>query len=52
MWQETIAHYYPGTAWIAVRSKTFEALQRAKLDRGLATLDACIADLLESGDGG
>jgi hypothetical protein len=47
VWRETIAHYYPGTAWIAVRSQTFEALQRAKLERGLATLDACVADLLE-----
>ena len=43
VWQETIAHYYPGTAWIAVRSQTFEALQREKLERGLATLDACIS---------
>ena len=28
VWHETIEHYYPGTAWIAVRSQTFEALQR------------------------
>jgi hypothetical protein len=46
-WQQTIAHYYPGTAWIAVRAQTFEALQRAKLERGLATLDACIGALLQ-----
>jgi hypothetical protein len=51
VWQETIAHYYPGTTWIAVRSQTFEALQKEKLERGAATLDACIADLLQgSGD--
>ena len=49
VWRDTIDHYNPGTAWIAVRSQTFDALQRAKLDRGLATLDACIADLLEDG---
>jgi Family of unknown function (DUF6084) len=47
VWRETIAHYYPGTAWIAIRSQTFEALQKQKLERGLATLDACIADLVE-----
>jgi hypothetical protein len=47
VWQETIAHYYPGTAWIAVRTQTFEALQREKLERGLATLDACIGEMLE-----
>ncbi len=47
VWQETIGHYYPGTAWVAVRSETFEALQREKLARGLATLDACLNALLE-----
>ena len=46
VWQETIAHYYPGTAWIAVRTDTFEALQREKVARGLATLDACVGELL------
>ena len=49
VWRETIEHYYPGTAWISVREQTFEALQKEKLERGLATLDACIADLLEDG---
>jgi hypothetical protein len=46
VWQETIEHYYPGTAWVAVRADTFESLQREKLARGLATLDACIGELL------
>jgi hypothetical protein len=46
VWQETIAHYYPGTAWIAVGSRTFEALQREKRRRGLATLDDCVSALL------
>jgi hypothetical protein len=49
VWRETIEHYYPGTAWIAVGSRTFEALQNEKLERGLATLDACIADMLDDG---
>ncbi len=47
VWHETIAHYYPGTTWIAVRTGTFEALQREKLARGLATLDACVEALLD-----
>jgi uncharacterized protein DUF6084 len=47
VWRETIEHYYPGTAWIAVRADTFEALQREKLARGLATLDACVTALLK-----
>jgi hypothetical protein len=46
VWQETITHYYPGTAWVAVRADTLEALQREKLERGLATLDACVSALL------
>ena len=47
VWQDTVAHYYPGTAWVAVRADTFEALQREKLARGLATLDACLGELLK-----
>jgi len=47
VWQETIAHYYPSTTWIAVRSQTFDALQREKRARGLATLDACVSALLK-----
>jgi uncharacterized protein DUF6084 len=47
VWHETIAHYYPGTAWIAVRAQTIEALQREKLERGLATLDECVSALMQ-----
>jgi hypothetical protein len=52
VWRDTIEHYYPGTAWVALQARTFQALQRRKLDRGLATLDACIAELLEAPDNG
>jgi Family of unknown function (DUF6084) len=52
VWRETIEHYYPGTAWVALQARTLEALQRHKLDRGLATLDACITELLEAGRDG
>jgi hypothetical protein len=48
VWQDTIAHHYPGTAWIVVRSATFEVLQKEKLERGLATLDACIDALIRA----
>jgi hypothetical protein len=47
VWQETIEHYYPGTAWVGLRAPTLQALQRAKLDRGLATLDDTLAALLQ-----
>jgi hypothetical protein len=46
VWRQTIERYYPGTAWLSVREATFEALQRAKLRRGLPTLEACIEALL------
>ncbi|MGZ4167378.1 MAG: DUF6084 family protein [Solirubrobacteraceae bacterium] len=46
VWRETIEHYYPGTAWVGLRAETLEGLQRAKLERGLATLDATVAALL------
>ena len=52
VWKETIEHYYPNTGWVGLRSETLEALQRLKVDRGLATFDACVAELLsEAGDG-
>ena len=47
VWRDTVEHYYPNTNWVAVRSQTLEALQRQKLARGLATLDACVQELLE-----
>ncbi|HEY1566593.1 MAG TPA: DUF6084 family protein [Solirubrobacteraceae bacterium] len=50
VWRETIEHYYPGTAWLGLRSETLQSLQRAKLERGLATLDDTVAALL--GEGG
>jgi Family of unknown function (DUF6084) len=46
VWKQTIEHYYPNTSWLALRSQTVAALQRAKLERGLATLDACVEELL------
>jgi hypothetical protein len=52
VWRETIAHYYPGTAWVGLRAETLHALQRAKLDRGLATLDDTVNALLMQGTDG
>jgi hypothetical protein len=46
VWKETIEHYYPNTGWVALRSGTLAALQREKLTRGLATIDACVEQLL------
>jgi hypothetical protein len=52
VWRETIEHYYPNTAWVALRSETLEQLRRAKVDRGLATLDDCVRALIERDRGG
>jgi hypothetical protein len=49
VWRETIEHYYPGTAWVALRAQTLEALQREKRERGFATLDECVTGLLQDG---
>lgn len=46
VWRETIEHYYPGRAWIAVESSTYQSLQHEKLERGLPTLDACVRALI------
>jgi hypothetical protein len=52
VWRETIEHYYPGTAWLALNTATVDALARRKLSRGLPSFDACISELLdETGDG-
>jgi hypothetical protein len=47
VWQETVNHYYPNTGWVALRTETLRELQRAKLDRGLATLDATVSALID-----
>ncbi len=52
VWRETIEHYYPGTAWVGLRAQTFAALQRAKLTRGLATLDDAVSALLDEAHDG
>jgi hypothetical protein len=46
-WRDTIGHYYPNTGWVGLRAETLEALQRLKVERGLATFDACVVELLD-----
>ena len=46
-WRELIERYYPATAWAVLRTDTLERLQREKARRGLPTVDACVAELLE-----
>ena len=47
VWRDAIDHYFPHARWITLHEETLAALQREKLRRGLPTLDACVARLLE-----
>jgi hypothetical protein len=38
VWTETIEHYYPNTAWVALRSQTLDLLERRRVDRAHATV--------------
>jgi hypothetical protein len=38
-WRELMATYFPGTAWIRVRTDTFEALTERRSSGGFATWD-------------
>ncbi len=51
VWRETIEHYYPNTGWVGLRADTLASLQRLKVERGLATFDACVAELLAESRG-
>ena len=46
-WKDMVEMYYPNTAWVALNGATIDALQRVQVNRGLATADACIMQLLE-----
>ncbi len=47
VWREAIDHYFPNARWITLHADTLAALQREKRRRGLPTLDAVVAGLLE-----
>jgi hypothetical protein len=42
-----IAKHYPGGGWVRLTEPTLAALQRRRGARGLASFDACVAELLE-----
>jgi hypothetical protein len=46
-WRELIDRYYPHSGWVALGRQTLDALQREKARRGLPTIDACVAELLD-----
>jgi Family of unknown function (DUF6084) len=51
VWRTMIAEHYPGGGWIRVSNQTLRTLHELRAQRGLPSLDACVAELLERGDG-
>ena len=50
-WRAMIAEHYPGGGWIRLSDETLRSLHERRAQRGLASLDALVAELLERGDG-
>jgi hypothetical protein len=51
VWRTMIAEHYPGGGWIRLSDETLRTLHELRAQRGLPSLDACVAELLERGDG-
>jgi Family of unknown function (DUF6084) len=47
VWKEMVAHYYPHSGWARLHADTLAALTRRRAERGLPSLDAAVAELLE-----
>jgi hypothetical protein len=45
-WHELIDHYYPNTAWLALRRDVFDRLHRYKMDHGIATWEQTLEAVL------
>jgi hypothetical protein len=50
-WRAMIAEHYPGGGWIRLSDETLAALHERRAGRGLPSLDACVAELLEDARG-
>ncbi len=46
-WRKMIDLHYPGSGWIRLQEDTLRHLQLRKAERGLATFDGAVAELLE-----
>ena len=47
VWRETMASYYPNSAWLRVRQDVFDRLHQYKMQAGLATWEEALESLLE-----
>jgi hypothetical protein len=50
LWQRTMEHYFPGSAWARLRRETFDQLYEYKARHGLPSWDAAIEKLLRDDD--
>jgi hypothetical protein len=50
VWQEMMAHYYPNSAWLALRKDIFDRLYGYKVKKGLPTWEQTIESLLATGE--
>lgn len=48
VWQRMMDHYYPNSAWLCLRRDVFDQLSRYKRERGLATWDQVVEELVPS----
>jgi len=47
LWRETMASYYPNSAWLQIRQDVFDRLYQYKSQAGLATWEEALESLLE-----
>jgi hypothetical protein len=52
VWRDVMDLYFPGSAWIRMRTETLDSLQRFKSDRALPTWDDTIETLLKEAAAG
>ena len=50
LWQETMDHYYPNSAWIRLRRDAFDQLYDYKVRKGLPTWEATVESLLRASE--
>lgn len=51
IWRDMMEHHYPKSGWVRFEERTLNGLLKFKAERGLASLDACLMELLENDDG-
>ena len=47
LWRETMASYYPNSAWLQIRLDVFDRLHEYKMQAGMATWEEALESLLE-----